>query len=423
MKILATFLALTTVLASGTTLAGPGEDTVNAMNARLADQRVNCGALSMPAVLCTGVIARATDDPRFWVPQEKNITSGAISASYLRNDAKFKTLVFGRNRGFTLLPVLLNRPNNQTYEVLCAFPNDGGTDNRNDRGCGDHVLNPEVQDYCDVLGIMTGDDWNKRFRSDKVLYSEICAFDIRDRRDAHAGPAFMASIDARNLGGETLFAVQNELRIATWGNNPPFDPPVESVFYTTPPVSDTSGLEGARAEQIEWWLAARQYLPLVKLNLPQTMAANPSFGFDTADQVIQPVSEPDQCPGFIKSSAWKTERKGAYFATQLDSLQVELNDCAKTIPPSQLNNLFNEIAARHYRDEKWGDHPVLTTDATQNAALVQAKSYPRPTHIVSGMRAQLACQLALPARPAIITLEPKRPEGTTETLKNMNCNL
>jgi hypothetical protein len=422
MKTLATLLALTTALASGTAPAGPGEETVNAMNVRLTDQRLNCGALSMPAVLCTGVIVRATDTPRFWVPQEKNIRSGAISASYLRNDAKFKSLVFGRNNGFTLYPVLLNRPNNKTYEVLCAFPNDAGTDNRNDRGCGDHVQNAEVQDYCDVQGIMTGEDWIRRFGADKVQYSEICAFDIRDRRNAHAGPAFMASINARVLGGETLFPVQNELRIATWGNNPPFDPPVESVFYTTPPVSETSGLESARAGQIEWWLATRQYLPLVKLNLPQTMAANPHFGFNPADQVIQPVSEADRCPSFIKSSAWKTERKSAYFATQLDSLQIELSDCAKKIPPSQLNNLFNEIAARHYRDEKWADHPVLTADATQNAALVQAKNYARPVHIVSGMRAQLACQLALATRPAIITLEPKRPEGASEALKNMNCN-
>ncbi|HCN44959.1 MAG TPA: hypothetical protein DIT18_04310 [Pseudomonas sp.] len=423
MKTLATLLALATALVCGVALGNPGQETVNAMNARLFDQRLDCGAHSMPAFLCTGVIVRATDNPRFWVPQEKNIKSGAISASYLRNDAKFKMLVFGRNNGFTLYPVLKNPPNNQTYEVLCAYPNDGGTDNRTDRGCGDHVQNPEVQNYCDLMGIMTGEEWSRRFHSDKVLYSEICAFDVRDRRDAHAGPAFMASINARNLGGETLFPVQNELRIATWGNNPPFDPPVESTFYTTPPASGTSGLENARANQIEWWLASRQYLPLVKLNLPQTMAANPSFGFDVADQVMQPVSEPDRCPSFIKSSTWKTERKNAYFAAQLDSLQIELSDCAKNLPPSQLNNLFNEIAARHYRDEKWGDHPVLTDDATQNAALVQAKGYPRAAHIVSGMRAQLACQLALATRPAIITLEPKRAEGTTEALKNMNCNL
>ena len=86
MRILATLVCLS--LASGAALAGPGEDTANALNARYAKTSRNCGSTSQPAFLCEGVIVRATAEPKFWVPQEKNLQSGAISVSYLRKDAK-----------------------------------------------------------------------------------------------------------------------------------------------------------------------------------------------------------------------------------------------------------------------------------------------------------------------------------------------
>lgn len=403
MKTLATLLALATALAGGVALGNPGQETVNAMNARLFDQRLNCGASSMPAFLCTGVIVRATDNPRFWVPQEKNIKSGAISVSYLRNDAKFKILVFRRNNGFTLYPVLHNPPNNRTYEVLCAYPNDGGTDNRTDRGCGDHVQNPEVQTYCDLMGIMTGEEWNRRFRSNKVLYSEICAFDVSDRRDAHAGPAFMASINARNLGGETLFSVQNELRIATWGNNPPFDPPVESTFYITPPASDTSGLENARANQIEWWWTARRYLPLVKLNLPQTLAANPSFAFDPVDQAIQPITRFDGCPRYIDNARFEN-LPATPTSPAMRSLVIVPTACGRMIGDDQTNNFFNELVYLYYRTPDW-----------------QGTSASHPQNILS-MRRQLTCHFAKRRQEVEWTLEPKRPNTTFQESVAKRCD-
>ena len=314
-------LALSALLVSDVALGGPGEDMANALNTRLANRAWDCGANSQPAFLCSGVIVRATAQPRFWVPQQKNIDAGAISASYLRVDSKFKSLVYRRNNGFTLYPIFANPSKNARYQVLCSFPNDAGTDNRTDRGCADHVQTPTVENYCDLIGIRSGKDWIARFPADKVKYSEICAFDMRDHRDTHTGPAFRASLDARNLGGQTLFAVDNELRIATWGNNPPYDPPVESIFYTTPPASDTSGLENARANQIEWWLAAKRYLPLVKLTLPQVITANPTFSYDPADQAIQPTTRADGCASYF-DKAYFADIAATASSPALKSLRV-----------------------------------------------------------------------------------------------------
>ena len=386
MRILATLVCLS--LASGAALAGPGEDTANALNARYAKTSRNCGSTSQPAFLCEGVIVRATAEPKFWVPQEKNLQSGAISVSYLRKDAKFKTLVYRRNSGFTLFPVF-NNPRSKSYEVLCAFPNDGGTDNRKDRGCTDHVQTPAVESNCDVIGIRTGQDFINRFPADKVRYSEICSFDVRDRRNDHAGPAFMASIEARNLGGETLFAVQNELRVATWGNTPPNDPPVESTFYTVPPSSDSPGLENARANQIEWWIAARRYLPLVRLDLPQTLSADARFSYKAEDQAIQPTTAANACASFFDSARFE-DIPATATSPAMKSLKLVPSACGREVRDAQTNNFFNELVARYYRDTAW-----------------QGTSTHNPQNILS-MRRQLTCYFVYRRYAPEWTLEPHR---------------
>lgn len=370
-------------------LAGPGEDTVNALNSRYANTTRDCGAPSKPAFLCSGVILRATATPKFWVPQEKNISAGAISVSYLRKDAKFKTMVFRRDNGFTLFPLFAN-PRKSHYEVLCAYPNDGGTDNRKDRGCTDHVQTATVESNCDVIGVMTGQDWIRKFPADKVLYSEICSFDVRDRRDAHAGPAFMASIEARNLGGETLFAVQNELRIATWGDNPPDDPPVESTFYMAPPSADSVGLENARANQIAWWTAGKRYLPLVKLDLPQTLTADAKFSYSDVDQAIQPTTKPNTCTSFFDSARFE-DIPATATSPAMKSLKVVPSACGREARDDQTNNFFNELVARYYLDPAW-----------------QSASASHPQNILS-MRRQLTCHFVYRRYAHEWTLEPQRP--------------
>jgi len=382
-------LTCSAALMSGAALAGPGEDMANALNIRLGNRAWDCGADSKPAFLCSGVIIRAAEEQQFWVPLKKNIDAGAISASYLRIDSKFKTLVYRRNSGFTLYPIFANPSKNARYEVLCSFPNDGGTDNRADRGCADHVQTPTVENYCDQIGVRSGKDWIARFPADKVKYSEICAFDVRDRRDAHAGPAFRASLDARNYGGETLFPVDNELRIGTWGNNPPYDPPVESTFYTTPPTSSTSGLENARANQIEWWLAAKRYLPLVKLDLPQKITENPRFSFDPADQAIQPTTRADGCPSYIDSASF-ADIPATATSPAMKSLRIVPSACGREAREDQTNNFFNELVSRYYRNPAW-----------------QEASLTHPQNILS-MRRQLVCHFIYRRYAAEWTLEPIR---------------
>lgn len=376
---------LSCLLVSLTALAGPGEDTANALNARYANTTRSCGGDTRPAFLCAGILFRATATPKFWVPQEKSIASGAISVSYLRKDAKFKTLFYQRDSGFTLFPVFAN-PRNKAYEVLCAYPIDGSADERKDRGCTDHLQTSTVEANCDTIGVMTGQDWIRKFPADKLKYSEICSFDVRDRRNAHAGPAFMASIEARNLGGEALFAEHNDLRIATWGNNPPNEPPVESTFYTAPPSSRTVGLENARANQIEWWIAARRYLPLVKLELPQTLKEDARFSYNPADQAIQPITGPNTCAKYFDSARF-VDLPGA---PGRQSLVVTPSACGREVRDEQTNNFFNELVALYYRDAAW-----------------QGSSASNVQNILS-MRRQLTCHFVYRRYAPEWTLEPHR---------------
>lgn len=381
------YLLVALSLTTGIVQAGPGEDTTRSLNDRYRNTARNCGADSMPAFLCRGVIIRATAAAKFWVPQEKNITSGAISASFLGKDARFPQLAWRRDNGFTLYPVLANPSPNKTYEVLCSFPSDAGTDGRAGQGCTDHSGSATVEDYCDLMGIKTAQEWVKRFGSTASNHVDLCAFDVRDRRNAFAGPAFMASIEARNLAGTSLFKLQNELRIATWKNNPPIEPPVESTFYTTPPSSETSGLENARANQIEWWLATRRYLPLVKLDLPQTMTADALFSYKPDDQAIQPTTGPNRCGKYFDSARF-VDLPGS---PGKKSLVVVPSACGREARDDQTNNFFNELVALYYRNPAW-----------------QGTSASNPQNILS-MRRQLTCHFVYRRYAPEWTLEPHRP--------------
>lgn len=373
-------------LATGTALAGPGEDTARSLNERYRNLTRDCGAPSQPAVLCAGVIVRATASPQFWVPVQKNIASGGISASYLRRDAKFPHLAYDRNNGFTLFPVFANPASNRSYEVLCSFPHDAGTDNRADRGCTDHTASATVENYCDLMDVRTAQAWVRRFGASARNHIDLCGFDVRDRRDSFAGPAFIASLEARNLAGAALFPVQNELRIATWQNNPPFEPPVESTFYTMPPSSATSGLENARANQIEWWIATKRYLPLVRLDLPQTMSADAAFVYNTADQAIQPTTGPNTCATYFDSARFE-DLAGV---PGKKSLVVVPSACGREVRDDQTNNFFNELVARLYRDPAW-----------------QGASAYNVEHVLS-MRRQLTCHFVYRRYAPTWTLEPHR---------------
>lgn len=387
MNPLVTFCASLLLSASaGHALAGPGEDTTRSLNDRYRNTTWDCGAWSKPAFLCSGVIIRATASAKFWVPQDKSIANGGISASYLRKDARFPHLVYGRNNGFTLYPAFANPSPNKAYEVLCSFPHDAGTDNRADRGCTDHTATATVENYCDLMNVMNAQDWVRRFGKTATNHVDLCGFDVRDRRDSFAGPAFMASIEARNLAGANLFPMQNELRIATWQNNPPVDPPVESTFYSVPPTSDTSGLENARANQIEWWIATKRYLPLVRLDLPQTMSADALFSYNATDQAIQPTSGPSRCEKYI-SSARFVDLPGS---PGKKSLSVVPSACGREARDDQTNNFFNELVALYYRDPAW-----------------QGTSASHAQNILS-MRRQLTCHFVYRRYAPEWTLEPHR---------------
>ncbi|MHA6197077.1 DUF2599 domain-containing protein [Pseudomonas wadenswilerensis] len=383
--------------------AGPGEDVVNSLNARYAKTGADCGSQSKPAVLCYGVIIRATATPEFWVPQEKNIKSGALSFSYLRKDAKFKNLAYQRNNGFTLYPILSNPKQNKDYHVLCAFPKDANTDRRQDQGCTDNSGTAQVEKYCHELKIDTARQWVDAYKAEGYVYSKMCGFNIRDERNELAAPAFQAFIEARKLAGEKLFTVQNELRIATWANNPPLEPPVESTFYTNPPSSESPGLENGRANQIAWWKATGQYLPLVKLELPQVSSADAKFSYQAADQAIQPTTAASACKPFFDSVTW-TDVPASAAGPAHKSLVVVPSACGRAIKDEQTNNFVNELVALHYLNPAW-----------------QGATTSNPDTVLS-MRRQVTCYFTYYRNEPQWTLEPHRPLVDIKTSGAKRCD-
>ncbi|MHA6197078.1 DUF2599 domain-containing protein [Pseudomonas wadenswilerensis] len=403
------------------------------------DQRVRDKALvertgsdSQPAFLCSGNLLRAVwADVRypFWSVSPKSQVSGGVSGSYLRADANFSKLAYGLSAGFFFYPIYYNPKPYSDYNVLCFFPKDAATDLRSMQGCGDSKDTAPIEDYCSapMINVSTAAAWADRYLASGYANLELCGFDVRDSENHKAGPEFVKGLEARNLAiarYPAVFDFQNEFRIAKWTENPPLSPPVMAIFHTYDAASENLALsqEHGRLFQIQWYRATREHKPIIKLNLPETLQNKAVFAYHPEDQAILSVTAPDSCQTFLKRSEWGTERRTPYVGTPMDSLQIELSDCAKTIGIAQVDNLFNEIVARHYLDRQWGDYPVNTGNTAVDEATAQAKSYARPVTILSNMRNQLLCQLKLNPRPALLTLEPKRPDVTSEAILQGRCN-
>ena len=268
-------------LTVGTTAAESGPVTAQFLTERYNNRATMCrNNPSAPAFLCSGVILRATQHStqfHFWNP---NPSSTAVSFSYLRADAKFKKLVFGYNNGFILFPVFFSPPDKIDSEVLCFFPVDGGTDHRDQHGCGQSPSFPSSRE-CQSQGINTAVQYIAHYNSYPAKYGYLCGFNVRDSLNQGATAAFNEAIKAQGLGGSFAFNIQNEFRVAKWGQDLGKVLPIEALFY----VND-AGKAGAQYDQRDFKTQTGIWIPIIRITLPQVPTADVNFQFFAADQAI-----------------------------------------------------------------------------------------------------------------------------------------
>lgn len=259
-----------------------GATTAADLTRQYNDTRGNCGTDSKPAFLCRGVMLRATsasDAYSSWNPSPASVKSGGISFSYLSKDSKF-TKVYGYKNGLIFYPVL-NRPSGtRQVEVLCAFPMDGGTNNRTAAGCGPHRLDTTGSGPCLTVGIRNSALWVARWNQYKMGYN-MCGFDVSDAMNSQAGPSFRHTMNAHNEA--RFFAGVHdymEIILKTWPQDIPKELPLQAFFYVE------GGLSGAQHDQRDYFnKTGGNVVPIIKLTLPTTPAADAQFTYSAADQV------------------------------------------------------------------------------------------------------------------------------------------
>ncbi|WP_415756197.1 halovibrin HvnA [Pseudomonas sp. LT1P18] len=255
---------------SATTASGAA--VAATLTSRYNDTRQNCGKASMPAFLCAGIMLRATvPSPQYssWNPSPRSQTSGGVSFSYLRKDAKFSSMVWLYKNGFVLAPVLARPTGTRQIEVLA-------TDQREDPGCGLYKPRPARSNRCQSQGITTGDQWLANFRT----HNALCSFDVRDSMNNLGADSFYQTIRAHNLGNFMAGRHQYiELILATWPQNIPRELPIEAFFYIP------GGLPGAQHDQTDYFAkTGGTVVPIIKLTMP-TATTDAVFTYIAADQV------------------------------------------------------------------------------------------------------------------------------------------
>jgi hypothetical protein len=304
-----------------------------------ADYQAN--APGYPEYFCTGILLRATSpskEPKGgWVPEDKSlpgnssVSNGGMSFSYIRTDTKFYRLAFNFSNGFTLMPLMgkyAAPPGKFRYTVLCAFPVDGATDNRIRAGCGPNqgnvnstgnVAGGPIGDTCQNQGltvavaqdatdeqkhqaaVQNAKNWygktyayNNHASVSTRSYIYQCGFEMTDGKRGVADFSGMLMAMTPTFLQSTAGTDVNELRVQAWelkgvaegDGSSVIDEatlPIESFFYV---AGASGGLTGAQYDQKLYYQRTGQFVPIVAITLPTTVAADFKFAYHSKDQVV-----------------------------------------------------------------------------------------------------------------------------------------
>lgn len=313
------FIAITLTggcfLISSPVFASVGVEVADELQARYADTSHDCGSPSKPAFLCSGVILRGTfpsEDYDSWNPSPDSVKSGGVSFSYLRQDVKFGELAYSYANGFIFYPILHTPDELVDIDILCYFPKDADSVNRNEKGCGRNTRYLSQSRPCDehIPPIESASKWVDHYQAWGISYRNAyqCGFNVRDSENEKAGPRFYTAIEARNQLEQEVgyIAEQNEFRLATWEQNLHGQVPIQAFFYVpggssgrnARPEDDPAwqervynknisvGLAGAQHDQQVMYQRSGRVIPIIRLSLPNSDYEEASFTYHVEDQLI-----------------------------------------------------------------------------------------------------------------------------------------
>jgi hypothetical protein len=270
---------------AGTPMSTIGQEAVSQINSWYGRRDVNCGGATSPAFLCSGVMLRATEtNPAFlpWDPSPGSVARGGVPFSWLRTDTNFSNLVFAYRNGFIFYPQQATPPGkNDSIQVLCAFPMDADTGNRPGlQGCGPNTASPSTSGPCEEQAITTAAQWLVHFGKQTNKYSGQCGWSVR-QGEASTADRFYQSILARHDMPATWWKIQNELILATWPQGQGASLPIRAFFYVP---GNAGALENARNDQSRLSKGFGVSVPIVRMNLPTSLAGQAVFAYSDADQ-------------------------------------------------------------------------------------------------------------------------------------------
>lgn len=268
-----------------------GAQTASYLTEDYANTTYDCGESSEPAFLCSGVLFRGTDTYstafHSWDPSPDSQQSGGISFSYLRADSKYDKLAYDYNNGFIFFPYFYAPDGDgidTNIDIMCSFPQDGGTTTRDAHGCGASSSYPKDSGPCQSQGIDSAEQWNAHYQENhNNLYQ--CGFTTDDDSTVDTADGFYQSIRSMTLMGSASFDQQNELRLATWAQGKQNSLPIEAFFYIS---GNQDGLNSARNNQKDFSdnTTNKIWVPIIALTLPSTQSQNATFKYNSADQLI-----------------------------------------------------------------------------------------------------------------------------------------
>lgn len=286
-----------------------GESTARNLTEAYLNTATNCGTPTSPAFLCSGVTLRVTKtSPNYdpWDHSDFSRTTGAVSFSYLRADAKFPRMSWYGVNGLIFYPYL-NAPAEKTQpEIVCFFPLDGDTFYRNaatQYGCRDSILPPRVFSDsipCREQHITTAEQWVNHYRLENTYKTaHSCSFLVTKDLGTEAVQAFNEAIRVSKVIPTEAFQDHNELRIKTWPEGNPGVLPIQAFFYMD------DGLGNARIDQRKYYDRTNGLVvPIIRMTLPGSASQNATFTYNAADQAVLP-SDKKIKPGIPK--AYNTE--------------------------------------------------------------------------------------------------------------------
>jgi len=223
-----------------------------------------------------------------WDNSPANHESGGVSFSYLRKDSVYRKLAYGYTNGYIFEPYTF-AVDKVHPEVMCSFPVDASTSQREDKGCG---VNPTYagSGLCAYQGISTAQQWWQHYQRvpSASRRSAQCGFEVRDELNWRAGPAFIESLAAMALAGKESFDTQNELRLAVWADGSGTSLPLEAFFYTVGNAGEAQGRSDAQHNQRDFLKSSRIWVPVISIKLPAIQGVDATFRYSAADQGVTP---------------------------------------------------------------------------------------------------------------------------------------